>query len=386
MKKEDITGILVYVLIVALAIVFGLTVLQEHSSASRLGYWYILFIFGAIVAGVLFNAIMFEVAHVIGAKIGGYKIVSVNILGFMLTFVPGKKKVSFKTYDGLTGETKITPKNNLKKEANPKPYLLFGSLFFFVEFIVLFFVFNMFRNMENVAFVNAGYFLLVVGTIGGLILLYNILPLKLDTITDGYKLTKTAGQANRKAFNELLKIEYANLVGETYIPSDDIVVVQKENETNFSADIKLNKVYVALEEKNYEEAEQLVDEILADNAKVSNKTYIRARAQKIYIHLLTRTLEESKEFYEKEVPVVERREISNDVSMPCIRAYILMAGLLDKSRSETVLAAERVIKAYKRTDKSQRKIETTLYNEALKKVIEAHPNWELEPYLLVEVE
>jgi hypothetical protein len=98
------------------------------------------------------------------------------------------------------------------------------------------------------------------------------------------------------------------------------------------------------------------------------------------------SLEEAREYYEEFVPQSERREISNDVSMPCIRTYILMAGLLDKSRSETTLAAQKVIKAYKKTEKNQRKIETTLYNNAIRKVDEVHPGWELNTYLLTEVE
>lgn len=385
MKKEDITGILVYALIVALAVVFGLTVLKEHSYRSHLGNFYFLFILGAIAAGAIFNAVLFELAHIIGAKVGGYKILSVNILGLLFSFVPGTKKFSFKGYDGLTGETKIVPKDNLKKEANPRPYLLFGSLFFILEFIVLFFLFNFFRKSENTGLVNAGYFMLVVGTIGGLILLYNILPLKLDTQTDGYKLTKTGGAKNRKAFNELLRIEYAAMTGNSYVPNSETIKIEK-TKNNFSGDIKLNDVYQALEEKRLEDAEKIIDDILSDTTHLSNKVYIRAKAQKIYIYLLTRTLEESKEWYEKEVPIQERREISNDTTMTSIRAYILMAGLLDKSRSETIYAADRIIKAYKKTEKAQRKVETVLFNDALRKVSEAHPSWELENYLLVEVD
>jgi hypothetical protein len=71
MRKEDVSGIIVYLLILAVAVVFGLTVLREHAAdvTADMGgiVVYIIYIFGAILAGVLFNAIMFELAHILGA-------------------------------------------------------------------------------------------------------------------------------------------------------------------------------------------------------------------------------------------------------------------------------------------------------------------------------
>ena len=98
MRKEDVSGIIVYVLILAVAVVFGLTVLREHAAyATDMGGMvvYILYIFGAILAGVLFNAIMFEVAHILGAKAGRYLIISVDILGLLWYKEDGKTKFKF---------------------------------------------------------------------------------------------------------------------------------------------------------------------------------------------------------------------------------------------------------------------------------------------------
>ena len=51
-----------------------------------------------------------------------------------------------------------------------------------------------------------------------------------------------------------------------------------------------------------------------------------------------------------------RRELSEDISMVSIRAYILMSGLLDDSESETLRAVNNVLKAYKRTSKNLKSI------------------------------
>ena len=380
MKKEDITGLIVYLIIIALAIIFGLTVLQTHNSESSLqGFQYVLYIIGAVVVGAVFNGILFELAHVLGAKIGKYDIISVCVLGFCFYKDNGKTKFKFSSFDGLTGETKIVPKEGMVDKANPYPYLFFGSFFFVVEAIAVMVIFSIFRQAEDLGLRDVAYGVLTVGAIGLVILLYNILPIHIDSMTDGYRLTMVSNPKNKAAFNELLRVEYEISQG-----NNDVEVKVFDEITNFTADLNLNRVYALLDKREYKAAEEILDKIIEAKEEVSEKVYIRARAQKIYINLYTRDLEEAKEYYEKEVPVSERREISNDVSMASIRAYLLMSGLLDRSRSECIIALNNVYRAFKHTPKNRQHTEITLFNEALEKVVAAHPDWELEGYKLEE--
>ena len=380
MKKEDITGLIVYLIIIALAIIFGLTVLQTHNSESSLqGFQYVLYIIGAVVVGAVFNGILFELAHVLGAKIGKYDIISVCVLGFCFYKDNGKTKFKFGSFDGLTGETKIVPKEGMVDKANPYPYLFFGSFFFVIEAIAVMIIFSVFRTAEDYGLRDIAYGVLTVGAIGLVILLYNILPMRIDSMTDGYRLTMVSNPKNKAAFNELLRVEYEISQGNT-----NVEVKVFDEITNFTADLNLNRVYALLDKREYKAAEEILDKIIEAKEEVSEKVYIRARAQKIYINLYTRDLEEAKEYYEKEVPVSERREISNDVSMASIRAYLLMSGLLDKSRSECIIALNNVYRAFKHTPKNRQHTEITLFNEALEKVVAAHPDWELEGYKLEE--
>lgn len=376
MKKEDITGTIVYLLIMAFGVVFFLTVVRNHAGASGLGsVLYIVFNLAGIITGVVFNAILFELAHIVGALAGGYTIISVNILGLCWKKDNGKVKFSFAGFNGLTGETKIVPKENAKKQANPYPYLLFGSLFFVLEIIAVTTVFSMYKN-ELGGKGNVAYFLLDVGVIGAMIFIYNILPFQLDTLTDGYKLTKVGNPKNREAFNELLKVDYDISQGK------HVEVKVFEEVTNYTSDINLNKAYARLNQRKYDEAEQILDTIIESKETLSYNVYIRAKAQKIYINIITKDLEAALAYYDSDVPVSERRDICDDNSMQCIRAYILMAGLLDKSRSECVIAINKVGKAYKKTPEAVKAIEKDLFNEALKKVNEAHPKWELDKYYI----
>ena len=382
MKKEDVSGIIVYLLIMALAVVFGLQVLREHSSKSELGSLYFLFVLGAIVVGVLFNAVMFELAHRLGAKAGRYQVISTCVLGLTFYREEGKLKIKFASYDGLTGETKILPKKDVKKEPNPSPYLWFGTLFYIIEIAIVVFLFS-FLNGDKmpVAANNVGYFLLIIGVIGGMILLYNILPLHLDATTDGYRLTKVGSAANKKAFNELLRVEYELSQG-----NSDVEIATFTDITNFTADLNLNKVYLLLDKKQFKEAEEQLDIILSGKATISQKVYVRARAQKIYINIYTKSLEDAREFYNKEVSMAERRELSRDLSMTSIRTYLLISGLLDKSRSETMIAINNVSKAFNRTPKKRQNTEIALFNEAIDRVNEAHPDWEVGQYKLKPIE
>ena len=381
MKKEDISGLIVYLIIIAFAIVFGLTVLQTHQAESTLSgsFLYVVYIIGAVLAGTILNAILFEIAHVIGAKIGKYEILSVNILGLCFYKEEGKRKVRFASFDGLTGETKIVPKDGMVEKANPYPYLLFGSIFFLVEAVAIMIVFSFFRTAEDLGLRDVAYALLTIGAIGLVILIYNILPMHIDSMTDGYRLTMVSNPKNKLAFNELLRVEYEISQG-----NDNVEIRIFDEITNFTADLNLNKVYALLDKKEYKDAEEILDKIIEAKENVSEKVYIRARAQKIYINLITKSLDEAKDYYEKEVPVAERREISNDVSMASIRAYLLMSGLLDKSRSECIIALNNVYSAFKHTPKNRQHTELVLFNEALQKVVDAHPDWELEGYKLQE--
>ena len=280
-------------------------------------------------------------------------------------------RVKLANYDGLTGETKIYPNPNAKKEPNPRPYLLFGSLFYAIEaaaFVTLFTILT--ASKENIVAGNIGYFLLTVTVVGGIILLYNIIPFRLDSVTDGYRLTMVSNPKNRAAFNELLRVEYEISQG-----NSDVEIKTFENITNFTADLNLNKVYALLDKREFEEAERLLDIILTGKDELSHRTYLRALAQKIFIHLLNKSPEEAKEYYDNEVDLRIVREISQDDSMPSIRTYILVCGLIDRSKSEAARAIDKVSRAYKHTPKKRRETEARLYNESIDRVVEINPKW-----------
>ena len=98
-------------------------------------------------------------------------------------------------------------------------------------------------------------------------------------------------------------------------------------------------------------------------------------AQKIYIAILTKELEDSKKLYDKICPTEIRRFIANDVSMSSIRAYVLIGGMIEGSQSEVEFAKSKVEKAKKKALASEVQTEEKLLEKALNYVYEKHPKW-----------
>ena len=375
MKKEDIADIFAYLVILGGSIIYLLTVLLPHFKSSIFpnGITYALFVLAAVLAGIVANAIVYELGHIIGAKIGGYNILSINILH--LCFYKNeenKTKIKFSNFDGFLGETKILPK---KEDANPNPYLLIGttlSVLLTAGFVAAF-VFT--KDLGG----EMPYFYLTIAVVGGACLFYNVLPFKLGTLNDGYRLSTVSNPRNREAFNELLRVEYEIARG-----SENVEIKTFTELTNYTAELNMNKVYMLLEQKEYEKAMELIDIVLANKEQVSDRVYLRAVANKIYLTILTATPIEATKYVQDNIDIALRKNISDDTSMASIRAYILVSGLFDNSKSECTLMLQKVTKAYKKVPKNHRKVELEMFNDALRRVNEAHPKWEIMNFELVD--
>ncbi len=377
MKKEDIASLIVYVLMIALALIIGFTLVSGmfRSYNQAFGSTFLnpyIFAILTIVVGILINALGLELGHVLGALAGGYSIVSFNVFGFCWAKKDGKFKFSFKDFDGLTGETTIAPK---KEKANPKLYVWFPLFLYVIELIVCVVLYTLGSNKgidQTSPLIPLGTAAIIVVTLSSMMAIYNFVPVKLDSMTDGYRLTLISKPVNVEAYNELLRIEDAQRRGVDYGK-----VKVFDEITNFTASLNLVTVYEKLGAKDYDEARKLIDKICEHPEKISRSTLNRLIAQKLYITIITKPLEEAKQYYDSEVDDTVRRFISNDLSMESIRAYVLIAGMLDESLGEVEFANSRKEKAMKRALKSRAEVEETLYKDAINIVNEAHKDWKL---------
>lgn len=373
-----------YLLIFAFAVVYGFTVLQTHfqSSAMTAVWQYALYIIGCIIAGVLISSILFEFGHALGAKVGGYKIVKFTILYFTIYLDNNKYKFGFRRFNGLTGETLIIPNYSKKEKPNPLPYLIYGPIFnlgWFVGSLVTFFYFKDGSRLDG----DIAYAFLTAGLIGLILFIYDIVPIKSDVSTNGYQFFSLLKSKDYQGYNDLLTASNDNNI--SVAVSSDKKADKPAKQVNLNrVEGKLLGVANFIDEKKYDEASKLIEELLAKPEELTNKTYLETNEQKIYVKIMTTLFEEMSEYYNNEIPLSLKRDISSDHTLIGIRTYILMAGLFDKSRNECVLALSKVAKAYKNTLPSRKHAELVLFNDALEKVCQAHPKWELDIYKLYE--
>lgn len=373
MNKNDVAGTIVYAILFALAIYVGIWVIRPLiiNVGQTLGYSIYAFAIICVLVGILLNVVLLELGHVVGAKMGGYSILFVNMLGLAFYRRKDKWKVGFKSYDGFTGETKIAPK---KPDPKIMPYIWMPIAFFILELIgtVALYTFStVFEENTMLEAVSCGG--IIVASIGGLITLYNIIPFRLDSLTDGYRLTLLSKPINKEAYNALILIEadeYNGVPIEKYQTFDEI--------TDFTASLNMYAIYNALSKKDYDRAIPLLEKIIDSGDNIGHQIKDRAKAQMLYIKLMTLSIEEAKAFYEKFLSSDTRRFISEDVSMESVRAYILISGLLDDSKGEVNYAMARKDRALKRTLEGRKELETKMYDEVVDKVDKIHPDWKIK--------
>lgn len=368
MRKEDFYTLIVYALMFVVALFVGLQIVQP--ALSDLGYFSLTdqytFASIVIVVGIAVNVILIEAGHIFGALLGGYRILSVNILGLCFYRTQEKWKFGLKSFQGLTGETRILAK---KDNASPRLHLFGPLLMVLFEFILAVIIYIFTRSNQIIHHAS-----LIVAGIGVLLLVYNIMPFKLDTMTDGYYLMMLSKKVNIEAYNELIRIEsliYENKsLGEIKL-FDQI--------TTLTSRVNMYKIYEYIDKGDYANAMTLIDLMITNKREIDVEISSRAYAQKLYIILLTKTKEEADKFWFEEMSGKERKFVSNDISMESLRAYLLYNGVVTKSESECEFVINRVNKAVKLAiDTHRREIEVKLFFEALKIVKDNNPEWHLE--------
>lgn len=368
MRKEEIRSLVVYMLLIVLAIIFGFAFVKDaviqYGPTHMKPFPYLLV---TVVLSYLINALGLELLHVLGAAIGGYSITYFNVLWLCFYKEENKWKFGLREFNGLSGETRFAPKREKKNINWVVWFPLFG---FAIELATCIVIHSQVKTAVNPGAPWLGSASLILLLISSLLAFYNFIPLKLETMTDGYRIRLFSNPVNVKAYNEMLEIQEKRRLGK----SVEKIPVFSEI-TEYTAEINVLAMYKYLEQEQYKEAEEIIDVLLQNEKVLSLNDYYRLIAQKIYLAILCKPIEEARQLYNDLCSSEVRRFMANDVSMPSIRAYILIAGMLEGSESEVLYAKGKVEKAKRRALASEVKTEEQLLNKAIDYVYENHPKW-----------
>lgn len=378
MKKNDFMGYLVYALMIGIAIGVGLgfirPIFNTYGNVLQ-GNVGIVFVLLIVIGGIIFSALMLEFGHLLGAKIGKYKVTSWNCLFFQFKKdEKGKTRFSFSNYDGITGETKYVPLDVAK--SNPRPVIYFPMLFFLLEVVICVLLISLSKAFSgaNPPWIWAEVVGIVVLTVGCMIFLYDIFPAHLDGKNDGCMIPVLNNAVNVRAYNEMLLAEDMMQKGKKVVSTPVYTTV-----TDFTSRLNDVTIYNRLSEGDYAGALEVNELTISSKDHVSRRIYNNAVAQKIAIHLFSKPLEEAKEEYIS-LSLEEKKFIESLASAPAVRAYILVSGLINDSINETKSAMDHADSAIKASGEDKRKVEERMMRFAIKKVIEAHPDWDFSEY------
>lgn len=346
MNKEEIYSWLVYIVMLAFAIVIGVTIIIPAMNNGYLptGFMSFIFIFVWIIIGLIINAIFIELGHVIGAKIGNYEILSVNILSFCIykEFVNGKlvtKFKAFKNFDGLLGETIISPKRNNSK---PILYIFLPLVLFLLEIVGLACCFLYIESGLSVALDHLKYGILIISTIGGMSIIYDYFPTKLDSLNDGYRLVLLNKKVNIEAYNE-----YLSIVSDKYLKKEHAEYKVFTTLTDFTAKVNLiaAKYYA---NDNLEKSLEIINNLLNNSDNITKSTIRDIKIYKLELLLYYDKIEDGKDFYQNDFNQEEKKYLISCTTLDSIRSYILYAYLVEGSNSEVNRALDKSEKILKR--------------------------------------
>lgn len=369
MAKEDVVSIVVYALILAFAAVLGFSFLVPKVEAGLFGDQgrTIIFMVLSLLVGLILNALLFEVAHLIGAKIGKYEVLSFNVLGFAIYKRLDADKKSYlsvkfpRNYDGLVGETIISPKS---EKSYPIPYVFSPLIVFLIEVlgVILFFYYVPDANSTKDILITLKYGLFIVMAVCGMMIIYDYFPAKLDNMNDGYRLVMLNKKINIEAFNELLRYERDQYFGE-----ETVTIKTFDQITDFTAKVNL----VSIQNKmanNSEEALADLEKLLESEKQISKETLLTVKTLKMFILFMYKSIDEGKAFAEENLKDDLKKFIFSRNSILTAKTYALYVHFVEKSESETQNALERCDKLLNKINLSQLKFETNSLNEVKNKI------------------
>lgn len=378
MKRNDFATFLVYVLMFGIALGVGFLairpIMMEYSD--KLPLHFVLLVVLSLLAGILINGILLEAGHLLGAKVGKYEVLSCVMFMIGVRKKEGKYRFGVYSYDGLTGETKVAPKDEEKSSLGI--YAFLPIFFYLIEAIVLM-VLNSYaagqlKTHPEMAWLQV--FSLAVLAVGGMVFLYDIFPFRLDSMNDGYLFLLLSKNENKVAYNYYLNVEKAKFLGE---PAPELRSF--EAITDFTSYLNYFVIYDCVRKGDFDQANTLLDRVINAEKGVSATAKNEASCFKLSLLLASSKTTVGKAYY-ADFTDEQKKYISDIGSVAALRAYLLISACVEESEGEANYALDKVEKAIAPLRKNEEvffESEKALLQHDKDFVAKLHPSWDLYP-------
>lgn len=371
-KKNDFAVFMAYVVMFALALILGIVIIRpmlvNYDSTGAINPYLLVVI--SIVAGIILNAILLELGHLAGAKIGKYRVRSFVVLGLgFKTKKGGAKKIGFNSFDGLTGETKVAPLD--VEKSSLRAYIAFPLLFLLIEAVVFVTIISVI-NLPDGKYSWAEIFSACALIVGAMIYVYNYFPAHLEALTDGYIATLISKPINRVALNNLLLAEEAAAIG---APAPKRAIYDTWSDLTFG--LNMGVVYDFIKEGKMREAIAILDKAIGVEKGLSGYCINEAKSLKLSLWLGNPAYQRQGAEMYQELDDSAKKYISNISSPSALRCYFLISGVIEESETEAAFALDKVEKILKGVPEERLDVEKALIKANMDLVKKVHPTWEL---------
>jgi len=339
---------------------FGISFALSRNPASLGTQEVILFIILSYACALL----VYNIGKTIFGYLSGYKISLIEILGLQINMSGDKTKVRYLFRNIAEFHLKMMPK---KENPNPKLMLMGGTIFYILVAAVILIVGSTLSSNTMIKI----YF--GVG-LGAMVVVYEMLPVKLDTANDMYLMILSNSPENQEVFNKVLLAEAAERAGK-YV--EDFKIEDFGN-SRIKPQSLLYTLRGQVYAKDYKAALATVDKIEYNALYLTDQDKAEALYEQMYIYLLQGRSKDAERLILK---LEKRVKNSSDlfITSSSARTSVLIAGLVDNSLEQVLLKRYDFIKQcryFGKTDRVLNDIELT--RNGILKIKRAHPDWELE--------
>lgn len=323
----------------------------------------------SIIGGVVLTFFIYNLGKIIFAKIAGYRVLYIHLLGFIFDYSSGKLNFSYNIMSFFEVSMQFTPKDDDVKK-NPKLIFIGGyiaELLLIAIALVIFFVLGPNGKTTRSAVAWTAMFMM---SYGFLTPLYEILPFRQDYPTDMFNLLVVNTPDDKIAFNvvqinkrrEIAGLDYMTYEFDSYESFYKSRVLFANYLDHLYAS-RLEKAFTVLESMRY------YNKFYSDNDR-----YIPA-GETIYLRYLIDDDAGADQQY-LALKKDDKKEVATPVLLSDYRTAVLIAGYIALDKEKIVEIAgqfDKVIASY--GDELSKRVlkEKELFNSAYNKVRKAKP-------------